>query len=642
MPQLRLIALALLTFVLAPLHAQSPTTITDLTHWQVHAGDDPAFASPTLDDAQWLTITPGQPVPNPPGTTSLWYRTHLTLLPGSHDFSIYFASDNLSDPGDWAGCPEFFANGIAIGHIRGFPHCFGTPSDAHLFPIPSQAITSSDLVLAIHFVFPRPGPVVARGGLIPHGHLLFARSLLLENQRSLYFFRDYSSNAVRALLVCVVLLIVIAFALNLREAAEYRILIVFLIADLFSNLLVCAISLQSIQTRNLFYAVEIANIFAGIISLIAFAEFVRLILRVRRSFAILAYFIALIGYSVFETLVFFQPNSSHAADNLVQFGAYLVELPITALLPIPAVWLWRRRSNPDALLLTVPLLVRSVISLDNFWQQLNSTLFHRQSRLLPPIHYVGWFEVADITFLITLLLFITVRTVRIVRARAALASEVQAAQSVQQLLLNRSSLLTPCFRVESVYLPAAEVGGDFFLISPVPDGSLIAVIGDVSGKGLPAAMRVAMILGVLRRETAHSPSKILENLNQALVSQGSETQLGFTTACCLHITPAGDYTIANAAHISPYVNGHELPAPPALPLGLAPDQLYETMSGTLLPNQTLTLLTDGVPEARNANGTLYGFDRLPKLTQLPAAEIAQTAQTFGQDDDITVLTLSLG
>ena len=514
----------------------------------------------------------------------------------------------------------------------------GHPLLPHPQPVPGLRRPSRRRPLPL----PTGATAIARGGLLPHTRLLVAPILLLENQRDLFYFRDYSSNAVRALLVCLVLIIVIAFALNLREAAEYRILIVFLVADLASNLLVCATqSFANIQTREVFYVVSIASIFADIISLIAFAEFARLILKVRRSPAILIYFVIIVAYGVFEGMAFTQ-DPSNSTVSYITLGSFAIEFPIVALLPIPALWIWRRRGNQDALLLTVPLLVRSVVSIDGFWHQLNLTLFHRQSNLLPPSHYISWFEVADITFLITLLLFVVVRTVRIVRARAALASEVQAAQTVQQLLLNRSSQPTPGFHIETVYLPASEVGGDFFLVIPAPDGSLVVIVGDVSGKGLTAAMRVAMILGVLRRETSRDPAQILTNLNEALVAQSSAAaQLGFSTACCLHITPSGAFTIANAAHISPYLNGTELIAPPALPLGLAPGQTYEALTGTLAPDQTLVLLSDGVPEARNPAGTLYGFDRLPALTQLPATEIAETAQTFGQEDDITVLTLTL-
>ena len=224
------------------------------------------------------------------------------------------------------------------------------------------------------------------------------------------------------------------------------------------------------------------------------------------------------------------------------------------------------------------------------------------------------------------------------RARAAFAAELQAASTVQQLLLQSASRPTPGFQVDSVYLPASEVGGDFFFVSPAPDGSLTAIVGDVSGKGLTAAMRVAMILGVLRRETSNHPADILQALNSALVAQG---QLGFTTACCIRIALTGEYTLANAGHIAPYLSGRELDTPPALPLGLIPDQNYEPIRGRLAPGERLVLLSDGVPEARSETGELYGFDRLASLALQPAHAIAEAAQQFGQEDDITVLTLAL-
>jgi GAF domain-containing protein len=223
------------------------------------------------------------------------------------------------------------------------------------------------------------------------------------------------------------------------------------------------------------------------------------------------------------------------------------------------------------------------------------------------------------------------------RARAAFAAELHAASTVQQLLLQSASRPTPGFNIESVYLPASEVGGDFFFVSSAPDGSLIAIVGDVSGKGLTAAMRVAMILGVLRRETSHDPSDILSSLNNALIAQG---QLGFTTACCIRISLSGDYTLANAGHIGPYLSGQELDTPPALPLGLIPDQTYELVRGRLAPEEHLVLLSDGVPEARSTGGELYGFERLSSLTLMAAQDIAEAAQRFGQEDDITVLTLA--
>jgi serine phosphatase RsbU (regulator of sigma subunit) len=159
----------------------------------------------------------------------------------------------------------------------------------------------------------------------------------------------------------------------------------------------------------------------------------------------------------------------------------------------------------------------------------------------------------------------------------------------------------------------------------------------VSGKGLVAAMRVSMILGVLRREEHREPETILQNLNDALLLQG---EMGFTTACCVRLEHDGHYTIANAGHISPYVGGEEIPTPPALPLGIEENQTYEQVYGVLSAGQTLVLMSDGVVEARSAKGELYGFERLAKLTLKPANDIANVAVNFGQEDDITVLTVA--
>jgi hypothetical protein len=235
--------------------------------------------------------------------------------------------------------------------------------------------------------------------------------------------------------------------------------------------------------------------------------------------------------------------------------------------------------------------------------------------------------------------FLCAEMVETARERAAYAAELQAASSVQQLLLASASRPTPGFKVDSVYLPASEVGGDFFFVSPATDGSLTAILGDVSGKGLTAAMRVAMILGAIRRENPPDPGDILAGLNNVLIAQG---QLGFTTACCIRISLDGAFTLANAGHIAPYVSGLEIASPPSLPLGIAEDQSYELVHGTLRPEERIVLLSDGVPEARSKSGELYGFDRLCQLTQLAARDIANTARGFGQEDDITVLTIAMG
>ncbi len=139
-------------------------------------------------------------------------------------------------------------------------------------------------------------------------------------------------------------------------------------------------------------------------------------------------------------------------------------------------------------------------------------------------------------------------------------------------------------------------------------------------------------------KTHSIPAEILFSLNNALIAQD---QLGFSTACCIRIASSGEYAYANAGHIAPYLAGRELEAVPALPLGLVPDQSYELVRGYLKPGERIVLVSDGVPEARSASGELFGFERLPALTLQSARAIADAAQHFGQEDDITVVSLSL-
>jgi phosphoserine phosphatase RsbU/P len=194
---------------------------------------------------------------------------------------------------------------------------------------------------------------------------------------------------------------------------------------------------------------------------------------------------------------------------------------------------------------------------------------------------------------------------------------------------------TPGFAVEHVYLPASEVGGDFFQVLPTGDGSLLIVIGDVSGKGLKAAMTVSSIVGALRGSTLRAPAEVLAYLNRVLHGQIG----GLVTCCAVRIAADGAMTIANAGHLSPYRNGEELACAGGLPLGVSGDGCYEEVHSTLAPGDRLTLLSDGVVEARNAQGELFGFDRTRDLSTQSAEQIAAAAQAFGQEDDITVLTL---
>jgi serine phosphatase RsbU (regulator of sigma subunit) len=213
------------------------------------------------------------------------------------------------------------------------------------------------------------------------------------------------------------------------------------------------------------------------------------------------------------------------------------------------------------------------------------------------------------------------------------------ARLVQQVLIPSEIPTVTGFDIHCVYKPAGHVGGDFFQIIPIASGGLLIAIGDVSGKGMPAAMTVSLLVGTLRTlaHYTNSPSEILSAMNQRMLAR---SQGGFTT--CLVIRAAPDYTltIANAGHLAPYLQGTEVQTFNGLPLGLAGESSYSETSLKLPMNGQLTLLTDGVVEARTRTGELLGFERTAALSTRAAESIVQAAQDFGQEDDITVLTIS--
>jgi hypothetical protein len=218
--------------------------------------------------------------------------------------------------------------------------------------------------------------------------------------------------------------------------------------------------------------------------------------------------------------------------------------------------------------------------------------------------------------------------------------EVKSAREVQRVLVPETVPAVPGFAIDSVYKPAAELGGDFFQVMSLPDTSTLIVIGDVSGKGLKAAMTVSLIVGTLRTlaDYTQEPAEILGGLNRRLCGR---VQDGFATCVVLRLQPNGEATMANAGHLAPFRDGEELPLDGSLPLGLAADTTYEELAFRLLAGETLTLYTDGIVEARNAGGELYGFERLQQLAnqKQSAEQIVEAACAFGQEDDITVLSI---
>jgi sigma-B regulation protein RsbU (phosphoserine phosphatase) len=218
---------------------------------------------------------------------------------------------------------------------------------------------------------------------------------------------------------------------------------------------------------------------------------------------------------------------------------------------------------------------------------------------------------------------------------SSLRIEFEAAREVQQQLVTAPPA-TPGFRIEAAYRPATQVGGDFYRVLPGENGEVLVVLGDVSGKGLRAAMTVSAIVGSLRMLHTRTPIEILCELNRSLAGN---LRGGFVTCLAARIHADGAVALANAGHLPPYRNGEEIPLPPSLPLGITVDAEYSETSLRLAPGDTFTFFSDGVVEAQSPTGELFGFERTGSISRQSAQEIADVAQAFGQEDDITVLTL---
>lgn len=266
-----------------------------------------------------------------------------------------------------------------------------------------------------------------------------------------------------------------------------------------------------------------------------------------------------------------------------------------------------------------------------------SVLAHLRVTLPVPLRFE---DIAAILFMLALPLLPIYRFTHTLDEGQRVTTELETARSVQRALVPEEIPRVPGLTIATAYHPAQEVGGDFFQVLALPSGATLIVVGDVSGKGLPAALAVSLVIGTLRTvaDYTESPGEVLSSLNRRAKAQANS----FTT--CLVLRIAADcrsVMYANAGHLAPYLNGTELVSEPSLPLGLSAEETFVECSCRLREGDHLTLLTDGVPEATR-DGQLFGFDRTHELSREGAAAIASAARRFGQADDITVLTVEVG
>jgi len=241
-----------------------------------------------------------------------------------------------------------------------------------------------------------------------------------------------------------------------------------------------------------------------------------------------------------------------------------------------------------------------------------------------------------------------------VRQRERIEQELRVAQLIQQQFLPHELPDLEGWKLAAYYGPAREVGGDFYDFIKLPDDQIGIVVGDVTDKGVPAALVMATTHSILRAEAPRlvAPSAVLQRVNDLLVDEMPAHM--FVTCLYAVLDPAtGRLRYANAGHNVPYVSTEdgvtELRAT-GMPLGLLPDMDYEEKEATLAPGDTVLLHSDGLAEAHNSQREMFGFPQVAALTgeasdgEALIDRLLKELQEFtgpgvDQEDDITLVTL---
>src|SRR6266545_4604395 len=241
-----------------------------------------------------------------------------------------------------------------------------------------------------------------------------------------------------------------------------------------------------------------------------------------------------------------------------------------------------------------------------------------------------------------------------IRERERIEGELEVARLIQQQFLPHELPELPGWHVAAFYKPARQVGGDFYDFLDLPDGQIGIVVGDVTDKGVPAALVMATTHSILRAEAPRlvSPGEVLGRVNDLLVTEMPAHM--FVTCLYAVLDPvSGRLRYANAGHNLPYlrtVDGVSELRARGMPLGLMPGMAYEEKETALAPGDDLLLHSDGLAEAHSPERQMFGFPRLAKLAAEGASgqelidlllnELAKfTGPGWEQEDDITLVTL---
>jgi serine phosphatase RsbU (regulator of sigma subunit) len=244
---------------------------------------------------------------------------------------------------------------------------------------------------------------------------------------------------------------------------------------------------------------------------------------------------------------------------------------------------------------------------------------------------------------------------REVHNRERIEQELRVARSIQQALLPKEVPTQEGWQITPYYQPAREVGGDFYDFLKLPKGRLGLVVGDATGKGVPAALVMASTRSMLRAvaQASNSPGEVLRSVNDPLVTD-IPTNMFVTCFYAILDTKSGSLTYANAGHDLPYVRrvggGCEELRARGMPLGLMPGMSYEEKEIAFEAGEAAIFYSDGLVEAHDSKGEMFGFPRLRALVAehgkqgslgdyLMEELYSFVGEGWEQEDDITLLTL---
>ena len=591
--------------------------------WHYQAGDNPAWAAPAFNDASWQIHSPQQPTDS--CARGCWYRLRI-LLPANRDTPLALLLIGQS------GVFETYIDGRRAGQMHFLPWWKVREPLGFVLTLPTGA---RSMLLAIRIRPPRVAFDANEAALL---RAAIGGQQSIHDASDAYRLRQIArflpSGAINITIVLAGIALLLIFALQQRQR-EYLWLGFYLVI-LGSSSGIFTASIYAIVPGN---ANELYADPAIYLAMLAETEFAFAFIgrRPNRLWR---------GYEAFLLL---GPALSILCSTGFIANAFYFAFESAALVPaamaIPILlFFWYRRGNPEARWLILPSLApaagMAVTNIPQFGGLLGWNLdFLSRPVLLwadAPLFPV---DIANAAFLLAIGAVMLNRFTTLDREKARVSLELAAAREMQRQLVPPSPPELNDCRLEAAYFPAAEVGGDFYHVLPQNDGSSLLILGDVSGKGLKAAMTGALAIGSFRAlaSEAFSPAQLLKRLNGSLYRAGDG---GFITCLCGQFWPGGRLVLANAGHLSPYRNGEELQLECGLPLGIIADLEYTETVIAFEPNDTLVMLTDGVVEAQSRSGELFGFERTQNISHRSGATIAAAARAFGQTDDITVLCIT--